>query len=312
MTGRRTSTNGGRAIALAVVLAALVAAPAIAAQDRTAPTAPSNLRVIGTTPYSVSLAWTASKDRSGIASYTICCGDNTHATVGGSTTSFTYTAGMESNRTFSFVVWAKDGAGNVSKASNTVTVTTPRDVTPPGKPVVTVTDIGPTYLSLAFTSVEEGPVWFSVELDGATIIVISRESTALIGPLQPESTHTVRVRARDFAGQWSPFSDPLMVTTEPRDTSDTTAPTPITGLFPYMVAQDGETWLLWTESTDDTTPQDMIVYDIYMNGVFNESIMGFDRMIEYGVPFSLNTWTIIAVDANGNESTPVSITTDNR
>jgi hypothetical protein len=39
--------------------------------------------------------------------------------------------------------------------------------------------------------------------------------------------------------------------------------------------------------------------------------MGFNRMIEYGVPFSHNDWTIIAVDANGNESTPVSITTNN-
>jgi hypothetical protein len=34
-------------------------------------------------------------------------------------------------------------------------------------------------------------------------------------------------------------------------------------------------------------------------------------MIEYGVPMSFNTWTIIAVDSNGNESAPVSITTNN-
>jgi chitodextrinase len=311
MTGLRIRTISGRAMALAIVMGALTGGTAVAAPDRSAPTAPTNLRVTGTTPYSVSLAWSASKDKSGIASYTICCAHNTMATVSGSTTSFTYTDGIEANRPFSFVVWAKDSAGNVSKASNTVTVTTPPDVTPPGKPSVTVTDIGPTHVSLAFASVEEGPVWFSVEMDGTTVITSSRESTALIGPLQPESTHTFRVRARDFAGQQSPVSDPVTVTTDPRDTSDTTGPTPITGLYVFLEAADGETWLIWTESTDDTTPQDLIVYKVFMNGAFNQSIMGFNRMIEYGVPNSHNVWTIIAVDANGNESAPVSITTNN-
>ena len=104
MTGLRIRTIGGRATVLAIVLAALTGGPALPLQDRSAPTAPTNLRVTGTTPYSVSLAWSASKDKSGIASYTICCGHNTMGTVSGSTTSFTYISGIEANRSFSFVV----------------------------------------------------------------------------------------------------------------------------------------------------------------------------------------------------------------
>ena len=73
----------------------------------------------------------------------------------------------------------------------------------------------------------------------------------------------------------------------------------------------GETWLLWTESTDDVTSQFAIHCDIYLHGAFSHSVVGFHRRIEYGVPLSFNTWTILAVDAAGNEPAPVSITTSN-
>jgi hypothetical protein len=310
MTGRRVRAIGGWAMAIAMVLTALVAAPAGAGKDRSAPTAPTNLRVTGMTPYSISLAWSASKDSSGIASYTICCTNSNSMTVSGTTTAFTYTKGVESGSSFSLFVVARDTAGNGSKMSNVVTGTTPRDLVPPTKPVVTVTNVGPTSVSLAFSTVEEGPVWWSVAMDGATLVNGSRESTATFGLLEPESTHTFRVTARDFGGNTS-VSDPVTVTTEARDTTDTAAPTPVTDVFPFIQEPDGETWLHFTESTDDTTPQDLIVYDVYLNGEFSHSIMGFNRMIEYGVPMSFNTWTIIAVDESGNESEPVSITTNN-
>ncbi|RPJ24006.1 MAG: hypothetical protein EHM33_19205, partial [Chloroflexi bacterium] len=60
--------------AIVLVLALLLGTtPAQAARDRKPPTTPTNLRVTGLTPYSVSLAWNPSTDNSGSVTYTICC-----------------------------------------------------------------------------------------------------------------------------------------------------------------------------------------------------------------------------------------------
>ncbi len=74
-----------------------------------------------------------------------------------------------------------------------------------------------------------------------------------------------------------------------------------------MYWADGETWLFWDKSTDDTTAQSVIEYRVLLNGVFDHSIVGFNRTILYGNPNSWNTYTVIAVDASGNESAPASI-----
>ena len=62
-----------RAAAVAAILVVLVSLfgilPALAARDRTPPTKPTNLRVTGTAPSSVSLAWNPSTDNSGLFSY---------------------------------------------------------------------------------------------------------------------------------------------------------------------------------------------------------------------------------------------------
>src|SRR5688572_11204298 len=53
----------------AMVLTLAFALPAYAWRDTTKPTAPGNFRVTAVTPFSVSLAWSPSKDNSGKFSY---------------------------------------------------------------------------------------------------------------------------------------------------------------------------------------------------------------------------------------------------
>jgi len=301
------------AIVFALVTATLGASTASAGRDRTPPKAPTNLRVTATSPYSVSLAWNASTDSSGIASYTICCAYTNAATVSGSTTSFTFTAGIEANRSFSFVVTAKDKAGNASKPSNMVTVTTPRDTTPPTKPTVAVTDVGSTYVSLAWSSVEDGPnVWFTVYMDGSPVLFGTRDTSGSVSSLEPETTHVFTVVAQDFAHNVSPLSDPVTVTTDVRDTGDANAPTTPGNLRTNgMQFGDGETWLFWDQSVDDQTPQSLLVYRIFANGIFDHSVVGRGSTILYGNPSSQNTFTVIAVDDAGNESPAATIVVDN-
>ena len=45
-------------------------------------------------------------------------------------------AGLQSGKTYTFRVYAKDLAGNLSKSSNPVTVTLPGQIAAPTKPVV--------------------------------------------------------------------------------------------------------------------------------------------------------------------------------
>jgi cellulose 1,4-beta-cellobiosidase len=90
--------------------------------DTVAPTAPSGLVSTGNTSSSVSLSWTASTDNVGVTGYDVYRG----ATKVGSTTgATTYTdSGLTAATAYSYTVKARDLAGNVSAASNSVSVTT--------------------------------------------------------------------------------------------------------------------------------------------------------------------------------------------
>lgn len=296
---------------LLVLLLILPVAPAAAARDRTPPTTPTNLRVTGMTPYSVSLAWNPSTDNSGSVTYTICCANVSSETFPGPASTHVYRAGLEPGRSFTLRIFARDAAGNASKYSNTVTFTLPRDTTPPTKPTITVTDVGATHISLAWSSVDDGPnVWFSVSMNGSPILSGTKATSANFGPLTPETSYTFVVQARDFGGNVSPLSDPVTVTTEARDTSDTEPPTtPANFRDNGMSFQDGETWLFWDASSDNVDPPSVIRYDVYVNGVFDHSLLGYTQTVVYGNAESENTFQVIAVDSSGNESAPATLTT---
>ena len=295
------------AVVLVLVLI-LPVSPASAAGDRKPPTTPKNLRVTGMTPYSVSLAWTPSTDNSGSVIYTVCCANVSSETFPGPASTHVYRAGLEAGRTFTLRIFARDPSGNASGYSNTVTFTLPRDTTPPSKPAITVNDVGPTHISLSWSSIDDSPnLWFSVFMNGSPVLSGVRDTSKTFGPLTPETSYTFTVRAHDFGGNASPLSDPVTVITEARDTSDTEPPTTPAN-FTGNSFQDGETWLSWEQSTDNVDPQSVIRYDVYVNGVFDHSLQGFDRTVVYGNGGVENTFQLIAVDAAGNESAPATIT----
>ncbi|MCB0447046.1 MAG: fibronectin type III domain-containing protein, partial [Gelidibacter sp.] len=101
--------------------------------DTQAPTAPTNLTASGTTTTTTNLSWTASTDNVGVTGYDVYQGATVIATVTGTTRQVT---GLTPSTTYAFSVRAKDAAGNVSSASNTVNVTTltPPDTTAPTAP----------------------------------------------------------------------------------------------------------------------------------------------------------------------------------
>lgn len=89
--------------------------------DMQAPTAPANLTSTGKTASSISLNWTASTDNVGVTGYDIYRNGSIVAT----TTSTSYTdTGLNASTSYSYLVRAKDAAGNVSGNSNTISVST--------------------------------------------------------------------------------------------------------------------------------------------------------------------------------------------
>ena len=88
--------------------------------DTTAPTAPT-LSASGTTSSGTTLSWSGATDNVGVTGYDVYQG----TTLLGSTASTSYTvSGLAASTTYSFTVKAKDAAGNISVASNAVSVTT--------------------------------------------------------------------------------------------------------------------------------------------------------------------------------------------
>jgi chitodextrinase len=93
--------------------------------DTQAPTVPANLRVTGHTSSSASLAWDASSDNVGVASYGVYRVDGGNRTSVGSTASTTFTVtGLQASTAYSFCVDARDATGNASAVSATVGVAT--------------------------------------------------------------------------------------------------------------------------------------------------------------------------------------------
>jgi chitinase len=304
----------------AVMLTLLCGSPLVSAQtsglrDRVAPTAPTNVLVTAMTEHSVSLAWGPSTDNSGRFTYIICCSGST-VTVSQTVTSHTL-EGLQSGRTYIFRVYAKDAAGNLSKSSNPVTVTVPGEIAAPTKPVVQLMDVGPTHASLNWSSTDDGSIiWYTIYIDGQPVATMnSRSSTFKCAavlvptgcvPLNQETTYTFTVRARDVDGNWSPFSDPLFVTTAPANPNDHIPPTPPTNV---TAESDGALFLVrWDPSTDDFAPQSLIRYDVYVNGELRAVVVGnttAEVENEYGVTQVI---TVVAVDTADNESAPGTIT----
>jgi hypothetical protein len=94
----------------------------------------------------------------------------------------------------------------------------------------------------------------------------------------------------------------LTVTTKPANPNDHSAPT-VPSNFSNGGFGDGSTelGLTWDQSTDDVDPQWIIRYNVYVNGVLADIVIGGGRSTVYG-EFGVNTIEVEAVDQAGNTS----------
>lgn len=144
---------------------------------------------------------------------------------------------------------------------------------------------------------------YEVMLDGTSLGVTPSTAMPVTG-LTPGTTHTVTMRTKDIAGNWSPWITPISVTTP----SDTVAPSVPTGVA--ITAQTGNSFTVgWAGSTDNSA---VTSYEVMKDGVSLGTTTGPSTTISGVTPNTRYVVQVRAKDAAGNWSAwsdPVNVIT---
>jgi hypothetical protein len=296
------------ALAFAIALVAVSAAPAKRAPPPPpghggGSNGPTNLRITASTDTSISLAWDAAK--SGSTSWWYCVVRNGEGCLRVDPPQTTLSLSkLWPGRTTTYTVVTVSSNGSRSAPSNSVTHTTPPDTTPPSPaPVVSLQSAWPTRIMVSWTLARDEltQTWHDLYIDGVVHFEAFLTPWTILY-LDPESTHTFQVKARDYF--WNTVeSNVLSVTTPPK--TDNVAPSAPTNLqFTFQTAPP-ELWLTWSPSTDDTDSQNLILYETYLNGVLvPDGVVGGTNTIAYCRDIGPTTVVLRAVDTSGNRSGP--------
>jgi membrane-bound lytic murein transglycosylase B/chitodextrinase len=232
--------------------------------DHKSPSKPANIRVIGHTGTSVSLAWGAARDNVAVTAYEVFRGGNRIATVSG--TKLTVN-GLAPDHTYTFRVRARDAAGNRSAFSVPVTVLT--DVTPPSAPagfeiVQQNRDSLQIRWSAASDNVDSSPTYLvfvrdpSGAIAGGARVTINGTTAAVTG-LSAGTPYTVELFAIDSNGNRSSAA----AATIPADREAPTTPAGLAGVAsPPAPGDPAATWsvtLAWVPAGDDVEVTDYVV-----------------------------------------------------
>lgn len=183
--------------------------------DTAPPSAPGTLSVKAFTATSVNLQWGPASDNVAVANYEIYQSGQYVKTVEGLSNNVTR---LTPNTTYSFYVNAKDAAGNISQASNSITVTTPAAVVDTGPPTTPfnaiVTKLTANSVSLAWgASADDVAVAsYAVFSNGVQVGATTGQQTTIAG-LKQDTAYEFTVKAIDTSGKSSQFTAPIKAST---------------------------------------------------------------------------------------------------
>jgi hypothetical protein len=290
-------------VSLLVLPLVFGAATAPAARGPAAPKGPTNLRITSSTATSASLAWDAASSKSSNWWYCVQRDGQGCYRVDPPKTTWTF-PNLWPGTTFNWSVIAIDANGNRSAPSNTVTFTTPADTTPPSAPTLSEAGVWPTRIAVGWTRSTDNvsQVFYTLLVDGSPFPAgqIGFQS-ALVLYVAPESTHDFKVVVRDYFGNTAESNTIEVTTPAVTERNPPTVPQNLRLSFESSIP---EIWLDWDASTDDTDPQSLILYEVFINGVLNQlgTTIGAPETVAYCQGSGLNTIKIRAVDTSGNAS----------
>jgi chitodextrinase len=182
------------------------------APDTTAPTAPT-LSASGTTLTSTNLSWSGATDNVAVTGYDVYKDSVFLASTAGTTYAAT---GLSLSTAYAFYVQAKDAAGNVSVASNTVNVTTlTPDTTAPTAPTLTASGTTATTTNLSWSGATDNVAvsGYDVYKGGVFLASTTSATTYAVTGLTASTSYSFTVRAKDAAGNVSVDSNVANVST---------------------------------------------------------------------------------------------------
>ncbi|WP_442787762.1 reprolysin-like metallopeptidase [Flavobacterium suncheonense] len=273
----------------------------LALADTTAPTA-STLSASGTTTSSTNLFWTAATDNTGVTGYNVYQNGVLKTTT---TTTSLAVSGLSASTAYNFYVTAKDAAGNVSSASNTINVTTLAlaDTTAPTASTLSASGTTTSSTNLSWTAATDntGVTGYNVYQNGVLKTTTTATSLVVSG-LSASTTYNFYVTAKDAAGNVSSASNTINVTT--LALADTTAPTAST--LSASGTTTSSTNLSWTAATDNTG---VTGYNVYQNGVLKTTTTATSLVVSGLSASTTYNFYVTAKDAAGNVSTASNIVT---
>jgi chitodextrinase len=269
-----------------------------ASADGEAPSSPVNVRLTGATRTSTTVAWTASTDNVGVATYELF----RDGALAGSTADTSYAlSGLACGTSYALGVQARDAAGNASARVSLVVSTNPcPDTKAPTTPSnLTVSGVTANSISLFWsTSFDDvGLVGYGVYRNGTRVASTSLPN-ATLGGLACGNTYALAVDAYDAAGNRSALSPVSAATSPCAPAPDTQPPT-----VPQGMAFSGRTEttvsLVWDAAGDDVG---VAGYHLYRDGsrVASTQALGYTYTgLACGTSHS---FALEAYDAAGNVS----------
>ncbi|MFE7414555.1 discoidin domain-containing protein [Streptomyces laurentii] len=177
--------------------------------DTQAPSAPANLAFTQPATDQIRLTWNAATDNVGVAGYDIYANGSLLTSVAGGVTTFTDT--RPANQTVTYLVRAKDAAGNQSADSNTVTRTAETgDTQAPTAPAnLALTEPGAGQIKLTWNASSDntGVTGYDVYANNTLRGSVAGDVTTYTDTQPASATVTYHVRAKDAAGNQSANSN---------------------------------------------------------------------------------------------------------
>ena len=211
--------------------------------DTQAPTAPTGLWNTSKSSSSLNWTWTAATDNVGVTAYELFVNAETTPRVTTASTAAALT-GLAPGTSYGVKARARDAAGNISGWSNYVVVTTnagTADTQAPTTPTgLWNTSKSSTSLNWSWTAATDnvGVTAYELFVNTETTPRVTTASTAAaLTGLAANTSYSVRVRAKDAAGNVSALSTNVVVTTNAtgRIASATPAPGPEILTYPNPV-----------------------------------------------------------------------------
>jgi uncharacterized repeat protein (TIGR02543 family) len=268
-----------------------------ASTDITPPSAPT-MFTWNVTGMTVTLSWNPSTDDVGVVGYELWYGNFFLGFFEDTSVSL---IGFKPGVPYGFTVKARDAAGNTSVASSSITILIALgpDTTPPTAPTnVKSVNVADTSVRISWTASSDdvGVVIYQLYANGVLSGTVAAGTAATIGNLTPSTNYSITVTASDAAGNVSPASTPLSVTTLPG--ADTTPPSAPSNLTASSVTDTSLT-LSWSGSTDNVA---VTGYSVYNGSVLAASTTGLSASITGLSPGNSYCFTVTARDGAGNVS----------